>query len=102
MEQFLYITVPSVTDPHPAYFDSDPYLHQSDANLLPLAYRPSRVPFLCLHPSFVSVHGPPWLHFINADPDPSVDFDAVLNPACHFSADPDPTSENDADPDLEH
>ncbi len=43
--------------------DSDPAPHQSDANLRPLVCRHSQALFLGLHAFFVSVHGPPWLHF---------------------------------------
>ncbi len=47
-------------DPDPAFhFNADPDPYQSAANLRPIVYITSRVPFLRLHASIVSVHGPP-------------------------------------------
>ncbi len=45
-------------DPDP---DLDPAPHQSDANLRPSVYRPSRSSILSLHASIVSVNDPPQL-----------------------------------------
>ncbi len=59
------------------HFDEEPdpalqYLCELATNGLHTLYRPSTAPF------FVSVHGPPWLHF-DADPDldPVSDFDMM-------------------------
>jgi hypothetical protein len=50
-------------DPHPAFHinaDPDPASHQSDKNLRPLVYRPSKVPFWASRPPLgasTALHG---------------------------------------------
>jgi hypothetical protein len=92
-------------DPDPAiYFNvnPDPAFHlnpgplplQSDGNLLPIVYRPSRAAILSLQASIVSVHVLSRLYFelfkfdFNADPDPAFYFNVYPDPALHFNADP--------------
>ncbi len=91
-------------DPDPAFHffeDPDPVLLQSDGNLRPLVYRPSRAPYLTLQAPLVSAHGPPLLYFeplkllyfdFNADLDPVFLFNANLDsyPCPKKNADPDP------------
>jgi hypothetical protein len=63
--------------------DPDPAPHQSEANLQPLVYRPSRAPILAYTPTLYCKR--PRLHFdFNADPDPAVhsNADPDLDPAC--------------------
>jgi hypothetical protein len=67
-----------LADPNPFFHfnaDAEPDAapHQSDANLRPLVYRPSRPPLafiLSFHASILSIHGPLRLHFEPAFADP--------------------------------
>jgi hypothetical protein len=81
--------------------DPDLALLQSDGNLRPLVYRPSRAPYFTLQASIISTHGPQWLYFeplklmyfdFNADPDPAFHLNANLDsyPGPKKNADLDP------------